>query len=273
VRGWEFPREYNGDGQSDNGRTAAGDRWITGGLSRYTHLMISAFFKAIDDLSDPRLRAYLWQTVLLSLATAVGLWMGLTWLLFNTELIGELPWVGGIIETAIDYLGVVAAFVLMLILLPAFMGLFASFYIEAICRAVEERHYPDIAPPREQTIVEGVKIGAKFGILLIALNILLLLFIFIPPVYFIAGWAINGFLLGREYLEMVGFRRMDQNELVAFRKSKSGTIYLAGLAIAVVATIPVVNLLLPFFGTSMMLHVFERIRPRNDNINITISVS
>lgn len=233
--------------------------------------MISAFFKAIDDLSDPRLRAYLWQTVLLSLATAIALWMELSWLMFNTELIGELPWVGGIIETAADYLGLIAAFVLMLVLLPAFMGLFASFYIEAICRAVEARHYPDIAPARDQTIIEGVRIGVKFGILLIALNILLLLFIFIPPIYFIAGWAINGFLLGREYLEMVGLRRMAPQELVAFRKSKSGTIYLAGLMIAVVATIPLVNLLLPFLGTSMMLHVFERIRPQKDGINITIS--
>ena len=70
---------------------------------------------------------------------------------------------------------------------------------------------------------------------------------------------------------MVGLRRMASQELVAFRKSKSGTIYLAGLMIAVVATIPLVNLLLPFLGTSMMLHVFERIRPQKDGINITIS--
>lgn len=224
--------------------------------------MIHAFFKSIGDLSDTRMRNYLWQTVLLGLATAITLWMGLTWLLFNTELIGELPWVGGVIETAADYLGMIAAFVLMLILLPAFMGLYASFYIEAICRAVEARHYPDIVPPREQTIAEAIKIGTKFGVLLIVLNILLLLFIFIPPIYFIAGWAINALLLGREYLEMVGFRRMGPSELVAFRKSKSGTIYLTGLIIAAVATIPLVNLLLPFLGTSMMLHVFEHTRPQ-----------
>lgn len=224
--------------------------------------MVSAFFKAFNDLGNPRLRVYLWQTVLLSLTTAILVWGGLSWALFNTEMVGELPWVGGLIEMAADYLGVAVAFVLMVFLLPAFMGLYASFYIEAICSVLEARHYPGIAQPKKQTILEGLKISVKFAILLITLNILLLPLIFIPPVYFIAGWAINGFLLGREYLEMVGFRRMNEDEIVAYRTSKNGTIYMTGLVLALVATIPLVNLLLPFLGTSMMLHCFERTRPK-----------
>ena len=166
----------------------------------------------------------------------------------------------------------IAAFVLMLVLLPAFMGLFASFYIEAICRAVEARHYPDIAPARDQTIIEGVRIGVKFGILLIALNILLLLFHIHSADLFHRGMGdqrlparagISG--NGRSATDGApGTGGVSQNR-------KSGTIYLAGLMIAVVATIPLVNLLLPFLGTSMMLHVFERIRPQKDGINITIS--
>jgi CysZ protein len=228
--------------------------------------MISVFLKAFDDLRNPRLRAYLCQTALLSLTTGILLWAGLSWTLFNTEMIGELPWVGGIIEMAADYLGVAVAFVLMIVLLPSFMGLYASFYIEAICRVLETHHYPEIAPSRKQTILEGVKIGVRFAILLIILNTLLLFLLFFPPVYFIAGWAINGFLLGREYLEMIGFRRMNKDELAAYRASKNGTIYITGLVLALVATIPLVNLLLPLFGTSMMLHSFERTRPKKITI-------
>ena len=56
-------------------------------------------------------------------------------------------------------------------------------------------------------------VGVKFGGLLIAFNLLLLVFIFFPPIYFVASWAVNGHLLGREYLEMVGFRRMDPPHL------------------------------------------------------------
>lgn len=234
--------------------------------------MISAFFKALSDLGSPRFRSVLWISFFLSLGTAILLWGGVSWLLFSTQFIGNLPWVGSALDTFADIFGTIAAFALMIILLPAFLGLYASLFIETICRAVEARHYPEIAPPREQGISEAIWVGIKFGILLIVLNLLILPLLFLGPVYFIAGWALNGYLLGREYLEMVGFRRMSPKELRDFRLKHRGTVYLAGLVFALVATIPIVNLLLPLFGTSMMLHIFERKRPKMDDINLTITM-
>jgi CysZ protein len=231
--------------------------------------MISAFFKALGDLGDPRMRSILWQTIGLSLITAMLLWSGLSWLLSSTELIGDVPFVGGWIETAVDWLGSIAVFALVVLLMPAFLGLYASFYIEAICRAVESRHYTHLQPPRNQSIMEAIIVGVKFGILLILFNVLLLVFIFFPPIYVVAGWAVNGHLLGREYLEMVGFRRMDPPHLREYRLRKRSPIFMSGLMLAVVASIPVVNLILPLFGTAMMLHVFEATR-EPDSVNITI---
>lgn len=231
--------------------------------------MISAFFKAFGDLGDPRMRSILWQTIGLSIITAMLLWSGLSWLLSSTELIGDVPIVGGWLETAVDWLGSVAVFVLVVLLMPAFLGLYASFYIEAICRAVEARHYPHLQPPRNQSIMEAIIIGLKFGVLLIAFNLLLLVFIFFPPIYVVAGWAVNGHLLGREYLEMVGFRRMDPRHLRDYRLKKRSPIFMSGLMLAVVASIPVVNLILPLFGTAMMLHVFEATRD-HESVNIVV---
>lgn len=233
--------------------------------------MITAFFKALGDIGSPRFRSVLWKSFFLSLATAIVIWAGLSWLIFNTDFVGVLPWIGGALETFIDIFGSVAAFLLMILLLPAALGIYASLYIETICRAVEARHYPDIAPPRDQGISEAVWVGLKFGALLIGLNLLLLPLLFFPPIYFVAGWGLNGYLLGREYLEMVGFRRMTPAELRSFRLTHKSTVYFAGLVFALIATVPIVNLLLPLFGTAMMLHVFERRRPKNNGINITIS--
>ena len=233
--------------------------------------MITAFFKALGDLGSPRFRSVIWISFFLSLVTAIVIWAGLSWLIFNTQFVGALPWIGGALEIFIDIFGSVAAFLLMILLLPAALGIYASLYIETICRAVEARHYPDIAPPRDQGISEAIWVGLKFGALLIALNLLLLPLLFFPPIYFVAGWGLNGYLLGREYLEMVGFRRMSPAELRTFRLTHKSTVYFAGLVFALIATVPIVNLLLPLFGTAMMLHVFERRRPRNDDINITIS--
>jgi len=231
--------------------------------------MISAFFKALGDLGDPRMRSVLWQSIGLSLVTAILLWSGLTWLLSSTELIGDVPFVGGWLETAVDWLGSIAVFVLVILLLPAFLGIYASFYIETICRAVEARHYPHLAPPRNQSVMEAVITGLKFGALLIVVNLLLLVFIFFPPIYLVAGWAVNGHLLGREYLEMVGFRRMDPRQLRDYRLAKRTPIFMSGLMLAVIASLPIVNLLLPLFGTSMMLHVFEATRD-HETTNIVI---
>lgn len=231
--------------------------------------MISAFFKALGDLGDPRMRSVLWQSIGLSLLTALLLWGGLSWLLSSTVLIGDLPVIGGWIETAVDWLGSIAVFALVILLLPAFLGIYASLYIETICRAVEARHYPQLVTPRHQTIMEAVITGLKFGGLLIVFNLLLLVFIFFPPIYFVVGWAVNGHLLGREYLEMVGFRRMDPRQLRDYRLEKRGPIFMSGLMLAVIASLPVVNLLLPLFGTAMMLHVFEATRDR-ESINIVV---
>lgn len=233
--------------------------------------MITAFFKALGDISSPRFRSVLWKSFFSSLATAIVIWAGLSWLIFNTEFVDILPRIGGALETFIDIFGAGAAFLLMILLLPAALGIYASLYIETICRAVEERHYPDIAPPREQGISEAVWVGLKFGALLIGLNLLLLPLLFFPPIYFVAGWGLNSYLLGREYLEMVGFRRMTPSKLRSFRLTHKSTVYFAGLVFALIATVPILNLLLPLFGTAMMLHVFERRRPKNNDINTAIS--
>ena len=223
--------------------------------------MVSAFFKALGDLGDRRARSVLLQSIGLSLVTALALWAGLAWLLSSTELIGDVPFVGGWLETAIDWLGSIAALVLLVLLLPAFLGLCASLYIDTICRVVEARHYPRLQPPRNQSITEAIIVGAKFGALLIIFNLLILVLIVFPPIYFVVGWAVNGHLLGREYLEMVGFRRMDPPHLRTYRHAQRNQIFLSGLMLAVIASIPVVNLILPLFGTAMMLHVFEATRP------------
>ncbi len=235
--------------------------------------MISAFFKALGDLGSPRFRKVLWHCALWSFCTAAVLWGAVWWLMLNTELIGELPWVGGLAEDASDFLAIFIAFFLMILLLPAFLGIYASLYIETICRAVEMRHYPELAPPRDQGISEAIWVGVKFGLFLIVLNLFLLVFLIFPPLYFVLGWGINGYLLGREYLEMVGFRRMTPRELRDFRMRHRGRMYLAGLIFALIATIPIVNLLLPLFGTAMMLHVYERHRPKGGDTNATITIA
>lgn len=217
--------------------------------------MFDAFFKTLGQLPTAPFQRVLWLSIAGSLATAIALWFALNTTLNHTDFIG-LAW----LDWIADILGSLAAVVLLILLLPAFIGLIASFMLESICRAVEARHYPHLPDARAQSIMEAVIIGLRFAAILIVLNILLLPLIFFPPVYFVVGWALNGYLLGREFFELVACRRLAPTEIRTLRRKHRLSAMAAGLVIAVVAVIPIVNLILPLFGTAFMLHTFQRIR-------------
>lgn len=224
-------------------------------LYGYDSVMFDALFKTLCQLPTAPFQRVLWLSIAGSLATAVALWFTINTTLNNTDFIG-LAW----LDWIADIVGSLAAVVLLILLLPAFVGLIASFMLESICRAVEARHYRHLPDPRAQSILEAVVIGLRFGAILIVLNILVLPLIFFPPVYFIVGWSLNGYLLGREYFELVACRRLEPAEIRILRRKYRLPTLAAGLVIAVVSIIPIVNLILPLFGTAFMLHTFERRR-------------
>ena len=220
--------------------------------------MLDALAKTLAQLPTPPFQRVLWLSIAGSFVTAIILWFAINAIFINTDFFG-FAW----LEWVIDKLGGLAAAVLLVLLLPAFIGLIASLMLESICRAVEARHYPHLPEPRSQSVMEAVNIAVRFAIILVVLNILMLPLMFFGPVYLIVGWALNGYLLGREYFELVACRRLNHGEIRATRRSHGVATWLSGLVIAVVASIPFVNLLLPLFGTAFMLHRFERLRTPN----------
>lgn len=217
--------------------------------------MIRALNMTLAQMPSKPFRQVFWWSALLSLATAVILWSVVVWLLAETTFFGSLPVVGTWIDTTIQWGGGFVAFVLTVVLLPAFLGIFASLFLEKICRAVEVRYYPDIPAPRDQSIWEAVWTGLRFAVIIVFFNLLFLPAFFILPG--IAYWILNGILLGREYYELVAYRRLSPHEAAQHRKQRRPALFVAGIAIAVIASIPVVNLLLPLFGTALMLHVYQ----------------
>ena len=79
-------------------------------------------------------------------------------------------------------------------------SLVSSFFLESVAAAVEVKHYSDVGTSIKIPIGEIFKDTVNFLGLLIALNLLALIlsiffFAFAPLIF----WALNGFLLGREY--------------------------------------------------------------------------
>ena len=222
--------------------------------------MIRAFELAIRQLGDPRLRAVIWQSLSLSLALQVA--------------IGALAWWGlqryahfdiGWVNTVIRWLGGAAVVVLALMLFPASFGIVISIFLEYIADVVEARHYPQLGKARGIPVWTGIWTGVVFLVAVVALNLVML------PLYiaaiFIAGlgavlfYAVNGWLTGRMYYELVALRRLDPADVRAWRRANSGVLWLTGIVIVFLGTIPILNLIVPVLGVAAMVHVAQTLKP------------
>jgi CysZ protein len=218
--------------------------------------VIGAFLLAVSELFEPRFRRVLLRAIGVSLLAFVLLWAGLGWLLLETTLF-QSWW----LEDAVDLLGGLAAFVLSLFLFPAAIMLVTGLLLDGIVEAVEQRHYPELGPARDISFAESLWAAVRLGGIAAALNLLLLpLYLVLPGINLVLFWSLNGYLLGREYFELIALRRLDPRTARALRRARGGAVFLAGTAIAFLLTIPFLNLAAPVIGAAFMLHLFERWR-------------
>jgi CysZ protein len=232
--------------------------------------MFSALAKAFGQLSDPAFRRVFAISVLASLVVFILLWiaawLGLSWAgeALSGWMAGQEPggfWVG-VFEWLFGAAGLVGVLVASFFLFPAVMVVVMSFLLEDIAEAVERRHYPELTPAREQPLGEAVVAALTFVAVTLLLNLLILPLLFVPFLNLFVFYLLNGYLLGREYFELVAARRFDSAGVRRLRRKYRGRVMLAGVAIAFMLTVPLLNLVAPIVATGYMLHVFERLRRR-----------
>ena len=236
--------------------------------------MISAFSLAIGQLSDKSLRQVVWIGLLGSLAIFVLLWISIGFVLFETEIF-TTGWFFGVFDWVVEWLTDIFGGVLIIIatwfLFPAVATLIASFFLERAVQAVENKHFPNLPAPRQQNLAEILKITLKFTGLSIVLNLLALpfyiVFFFLGPLNLFVFYALNGYLLGREYFELIAHRRMEPLQAFHLRSAFRGHMFLAGVIITFLMTIPVVNLIAPVIATAAMVHLVQGWRNRVDALN------
>lgn len=215
--------------------------------------MLSAFAKAFGQLSDPRITKVIGISVLL-VVVVYGLLAGLAW--WGLSSFEALPpgW-----DMAVDVLGVLLVFVVALFLFPAVVSAFIGFFLEDVADAVEARHYPGLPAPRDPPLAEMILTGLRFAGIAVLLNLLILPLYLIPIAGLVAFYLINGYLLSREYFEMVALRRLDPQQVRMLRETYRGRLWMAGAATTFMLTVPVLNILAPVIGTAAMVHIAHRL--------------
>ncbi len=218
--------------------------------------MLQGFSRAIAQLFEAPFQRVLWRSLALTTAVFVVLAVGAYYAVPDDPT--EWEWVNWLIG-----FGTFGAFLVVLFFLfPAIATLFIGMFLEEIAAAVEHRHYAGDAPGREVPIGRSLGITLRFTLVLILLNLLALpLYLFLPAINIVVFYGLNGYLLGREYFELVAHRHFGDAEVAALRRGNRMRLLLTGAVIAFLLTVPLVNLVAPIIATAAMVHVFKRLRP------------
>ena len=220
--------------------------------------MIAALTKAFFQLYDPVFRrvvgrAFLWSTVLFLAMVALAWWVIVSIRYFDRT------WLNAVA----DMVGWLASLIIAMLLFPSVALMAVSLLLEDIARAVEARHYPGLPPPRAQGIGEQVNAALRLALMSLALNLLALPLYFVPVVNVFVFYGLNGYLLGREYFELVAARRFEVADVHRLWRRYRGRLCLAGAVITFLLSIPFVGWALPTVATAFMLHLFESLRRRD----------
>jgi CysZ protein len=224
------------------------------------------FQLALAQLTDRKFQTVFWRSIGLTLAMLAATFYAFTiligWAIPDTmslPFFGEIANMGAIISGG----ALIAMFLLSAFLMFPVASLVIGFFVEDIADAVEAKHYPHLPPADDIPFVDVMSDAAKFLGIMILANLLALIIYFastlLAPIVF---WVVNGFLLGREYFQMVAARRIGMEAASKLRKKHMIEIWFAGILMAIPLSIPVVNLLVPLLGVAVLTHQFHRINSR-----------
>lgn len=230
-------------------------------------IILNSFFAALGQMGDPRFRKVLFLGVGLTLALLVGTTFGFVWLV--QFLVGPsvtLPWIGEVtwLGDAAGYSSVLLMMVLSVFLMVPVASAFTSMFLDEVAQAVEDRHYPHLPPVPGVAFAEGLKDSLSFlGVLIAANLVALILYVIFAPLAPFIFWALNGFLLGREYFTLAAMRRLGRDGARKLRSKHSITIWTAGILMAVPLSVPLINLLIPIIGAATFTHIYHQLGGRS----------
>ncbi len=228
--------------------------------------MLTALTQAFDDLRIARVRNVLWHVVSWSLLIFIIVGGLLAW---GVSSLDAERWVsddpgffGGLVNAFVWLLYGVGYVLLLWLAFAVIAQNVAAFYLERIISAVEAKRYPDLEPAKGSTIATDISAMLRFTGALVLWNIVAIPFYFIPVVNIVVFYVLNGYLFGREYAEAVGFRRLPQAEVKAWRAKHRVTLLIAGALITLAMSVPIVNLAAPVLAAAFMTHIYHRAEGR-----------
>ena len=220
--------------------------------------MINLFLISFSQLPDPAFRRVIIKAILLSIFVFVFLAIVVWFVLSETNFFTF--W---IFEAFADMFGGITAIVIAWLLFPTLASFFITLFLEDIVEAIESRHYPNILLEKINNPSATFIISLRFTAIALFLNILAIPFYFFtiwfPPLGIFVFYCLNGYLLGREYFELVALRHIKMEDIPSIRQANRLKLFLFGSVTTFLFTIPIINFLAPILGVTGMTHFFRKL--------------
>ena len=185
-------------------------------------------------------------TLLMLLALGGGAFLLLTHTQFFTT---------GWLETLSDSIGTALAVVVAWFLFPVLLPLVSGLFVERVAGRIEQRDYQRHG--RDPALLTYLIDDAGFALKALLLNLLCLPLYLIPLVNIAIYYLLNSHLLGREYMIMALRRHVSREEARQTLSKHRTTVWLAGLVIALLSTLPVCNIIAPFLAIALATHLTQ----------------
>lgn len=226
-------------------------------------MIFNDFFRALGQMADPRFRRVFFKGQGLTLLLLFSLSWGLSWLVGFASSgpvvlpgYGEISWLGDLAGWG----SFLVFLVLSVFVMPAVAVSFIGLFLDQIASAVEDRHYPHLPSARPVKFYESARDAVNFlGVIIAANLVAVVLYVMFPPVAPFLFFALNGYLLGREYFQLVAMRRLGRQGAKAAWKRHKGAVWGAGVLMALPLTVPLLNLAIPILGVATFTHLFHRL--------------
>jgi len=218
----------------------------------------AALYKAFAQLSDSRLRRILGFGVAAALACWIALALGASAALRQVHLFENT-----LADMSADVVLGLTALLLPILFFSALATFVMSFWLDDVADIVEAEHYPRLGPARSMGWTEILRGSLRFLLVMVLITAvatpfyLALLFLGLG---IILNYAVNGYLLGREYFEVVAARRLEPDAMRTTFRNNLGRLWLCGAAINLLFQIPLLNLTAPVVATAFMVHIFQSLR-------------
>jgi CysZ protein len=225
-------------------------------------MMFENALKAARQIFTPPFRAVLWKTLALTLAL-----LGLVWIALHKLLVAGLAlphawanyWAASWAAAALSLIGGVGLFAGLAFLVTPVSFIVAGFFFDELAEAVELDLAPGEAPGHAMALRDAFWLSVKFAAVSLAVNAGALLLLLIPGINAAAFFGANAYLSGRGYFELAASRHLPFAEVQRLRKANELRLFGAGLVMAALLAIPIVNLLTPLFGTAYIVRIASKI--------------